>query len=106
MVNNPKRLGDLEEMLQEALTCIVPPAQDICFPQKILHSQVNDLPVHAVHHVYQQLNDLGADLRQDNMSELPRLKTQTPKDRKFQGEEQAVDRVKATFLILKDSIGL
>ena len=46
----------------------------------------SDLPVHAIHKVYEQLNNLRADLRQDNMPELPRLKTQTSEHWEFQGQ--------------------
>ena len=31
MVNNPKCLEEIEKILQNSLTCIVPPAQDIMF---------------------------------------------------------------------------
>ena len=102
MVEEAKGLGDLTKLLQETLTGLVSPAQDICSTEY----PVSVLPVHAIRHVYQQLDNLGGDLRQDYMPELARLKIQSSEDGELQGEEKAVDWVAATFLIHKDSIGL
>ena len=102
VVEEAKGLGNLTKILQEALTGLVSPAQDICSTEY----PVGVLPVHAVSHVYQQLDNLGGDLRQDYMPELARLKTQYSEDGELQGQEKAVHWVAATFLIHKDSIGL
>ena len=94
-----KGLGDTEELLENSLTNIKPPAQNI-MPKIVTHTAL--LPVVAVHQANDEFDHVRANSIQDDMFDLAKCSEQGD----FQCKEKAVDVMMMAFSINQNCICL
>ena len=94
-----KGLSNTEELLKNKLTNIKSPVQNI-LPQTVAHNAL--LPVVAVHHANDELDNVRTNTIQDDMLDLAKASEYWD----FQGKEEAMDVVMVAFLIYQNCIRL